>query len=78
MYLVHRLIAAMLNVNNNLKGDPVQTYIDDANNLLGTAQLPQQINPNSALGQQMLGDATILDSYNNNNITTAASISGQR
>jgi hypothetical protein len=73
MYLVHRLIGAMLNVNNNLKGDPVQTYIDDAHNLLGTAQLPQQINPSSPLGQQMLGDAAILDSYNNNYVTTAAS-----
>ena len=35
MYLAHRLIGALLNINNNLKGDPVQTYIDDANNLLG-------------------------------------------
>ena len=73
MYLVHRLIAAMLNVSNNLKGDPVQTYIDDANNLLGGVQLPQQIDPNSTVGQQMLGDAAMLDSYNNNNVTTAAS-----
>lgn len=73
MYLVHRLIGAMLNVNNNLKGDPVQTYIDDANNLLGNAQLPQRIDPNSTIGQQMMGDAALLDSYNNNNITTAAS-----
>jgi hypothetical protein len=73
MYLVHRLIGALLNVNNNLKGDPVQTYIDDANNLLGTTQLPQQINPNSSVGQQMLGDASILDSYNNNYVSTAAS-----
>jgi hypothetical protein len=50
----------------------VQTYIDDANNLLGTTQLPQQIDPNSPVGQQMLGDATLLDSYNNNYVTTAA------
>jgi len=73
MYLVHRLIGAMLNMGNNLKGDPVQTYIDDANNLLGNAQLPQQIDPNSTVGQQMMGDAAMLDSYNNNYITTAAS-----
>jgi len=73
MYLVHRLIGAMLNVGNNLKGDPVQTYIDDANNLLGNGQLPLQIDPRSTVGQQMLGDAAMLDSYNNNNITTAAS-----
>ena len=73
MYLVHRLIGAMLNMNNNLKGDPVQTYIDDANNLLGNTQLPAQIDPNSVVGQQMMGDAAMLESYNNNNITTAAS-----
>jgi hypothetical protein len=72
MYLVHRLIAALLNFSNNMKGDPVQTYIDDANNLLGSAQLPQQINPNSPVGQQMLGDAGLLDSFNNNYISTAA------
>lgn len=73
MYLVHRLIAALLNVNNGTKGDPVQAIIDDANNLLGTAQLPQQIDPSSAVGLQMLGDAAVLDSYNQNGITTAAS-----
>ena len=73
MYLVHRLIGAMLNVNNGSKQDPIQTYIDDANTLLGNAQLPQQVDPNSPLGQQMLGDAAMLDSYNSNYITTAAS-----
>lgn len=73
MYLVHRLIGALLNINNNLKGDPVQTYIDDANNLLGSTQLPQQIDPSSPVGQQMLGDASLLDSYNNNYVTTAGS-----
>jgi len=74
VYLVHRLIAALLNVGNGTKGDPVQAIIDDANNLLGAGgRLPQGINPSSAVGQQMMGDAAILDSYNNNNITTAAS-----
>jgi hypothetical protein len=72
MYLLHRLIGAMLNVNNGTKQDPVQTYVDDANNLLLNTQLPAQIDPNSPLGQQMLGDAAMLDSYNNNNVTTAA------
>ncbi|MGA2902375.1 MAG: hypothetical protein ABSD98_00970 [Candidatus Korobacteraceae bacterium] len=73
MYLAHRLIGALLNIANGSKQDPVQSFIDDANLLLGNAQLPQQINPNSAVGQQMLGDAYVLDNYNNNNITTAAS-----
>jgi len=72
MYLVHRLIGALLNAANGSKQDPVQTFIDDANILLGTAPLPQQINPQSPVGQQMLGDGYVLDSYNNNNITTAA------
>jgi hypothetical protein len=72
MYLVHRLIAALLNVANGSKQDPVQTIVNDANVLLGTARLPQQINPSSAVGQQMLGDGSVLDSYNHNNITTAA------
>jgi len=73
MYLVRRLIAALLNVANGSKQDPVVTFVNDANVLLGTAQLPQQINPYSAVGQQMLGDAAVFDSYNHNNITTAAS-----
>jgi len=73
LYLAHRLIGALLNVNNNLKGDPVQTVIDDANTLLGTGGLPQYVDPSSPAGQQMMGDAAVLDSYNNNNITTAAS-----
>ena len=74
VYLVHRLIAALLNVGNGTKGDPVQAIIDDANNLLGAGgRLPQGIDPSSAVGQQMMGDAAVLDSYNNNNITTAAS-----
>lgn len=72
LYLAHRLIGALLNVNNNLKGDPVQTVIDDANTLLGTGGLPQNVDPSSPAGQQMMGDAAVLDSYNNNNITTAA------
>ena len=63
----------MLNINNGSKGDPVQTFINDANNLLGLGRLPLQIDPSSAVGQQMQGDAAILDSYNNNNITTASS-----
>jgi len=71
MYLVHRLIGAMLNINNSSKQDPAQSFIDDANVLLGNTQLPAGVNPNSALGQQMLGDAWVLDNYNNNNITTA-------
>jgi len=73
MYLAHRLIAAMLNVNNGTKQDPIQRYIDDANLLLSNGQLPQQVDPHSSLGQQMLGDAAMLDSYNGNYITTAGS-----
>jgi hypothetical protein len=72
MYLVHRLIGAMLNIGNGTKQDPVQTFIDDANNLLLNTQLPLGTNPNSPLGQQMLGDGVMLDSYNNNNVTTAS------
>ncbi len=72
MYLVHRLIGTMLNIGNGSKQDPAQSFIDDANTLLGGLQLPAQVNPNSGLGAQMLGDAYVLDNYNNNNITTAA------
>lgn len=73
MFLVHRLIGAMLNIGNvGTKQDPVQTFIDDANNLLLNTQLPAGINPNSPIGMQLMGDGWILDSYNNNSITTAS------
>jgi hypothetical protein len=71
MYLVPRLIAALLNVGNGTEEDPVQTFVDDANGLLAGTPLPKQIGPNSPAGQQMMGDAVVLDSYNNN-VTTAA------
>jgi hypothetical protein len=72
MYLAHRLIAATLNTLNNLSGDPVQGMIDDSHNLLGGTQLPLNIDPHSAAGQQMVGNGRILDNYNNTYMTSAS------
>ena len=65
------MIGAMLNIANGTPAGP-DAGDDDANNLLGDSQLPMRVDPSSALGQQMMGDAYMLDSYNNNNATTAA------
>jgi hypothetical protein len=40
---------------------------------MGSGILPEHINPSSPVGQQMVGDAAILDGYNNGQITTACS-----
>jgi len=71
--LAHQLIAALLNIDNGTTGIPIQSTIADANNLIGSGILPENVNPSSPLGQQMEGDASILDQYNNGLITTACS-----
>ncbi|HZP24484.1 MAG TPA: hypothetical protein VFB04_13620 [Terriglobales bacterium] len=67
--LAHQLIAALLNIANGTTSLPIQTTLADANNLIGSGIIPENIAPSSPTGQQMEGDATILNSYNNGQIT---------
>lgn len=71
MELAHQLIAALLNIANGTDATPIQATLADANNLIGPGIIPQSIDPNSTLGQQMEGDASILDEFNNGDITDA-------
>lgn len=63
--LAHQLIAALLNIDNGTDGTPVQPTIADANNLIGAGPLPEHIPSSSPIGQQMVGDANVLDNFNN-------------
>jgi len=69
LILAHQLIAALLNIAHGSDSTPVSTIISDANNALGGARIPQDIAPNSTLGQRMINDAAILDNYNNGKLT---------
>jgi hypothetical protein len=71
--LAHQLIAALLNIDNGTTGIPVQSVINDANNLLGAGPIPENVKASSPIGQQMEGDAAVLDSYNSGQITNACS-----
>ena len=80
--LAHQLIAAKLNLFNGAprlihtgispSGDEIIfLFTNDADQLLGSGQLPQHVDPASSLGQQMSVDAAILQSYNTGAFTTA-------
>jgi hypothetical protein len=80
--LARQLIAAKLNLFNGAprivhtglgppSGDEIIfIFTNDADQLLGSGQLPQQVDPASSLGQQMSADAAILESYNAGAFTT--------
>ena len=51
---------------------PVSATITDADSLLsqfGTNRLPYSVPTSSAIGQQMVNDANVLDRYNNGDLT---------
>jgi len=74
--LAHQLIAANLNVLSGTDPSPIQTTLDDANNLLGSGIVPERISPSSPIGQQMINDESVLDDFNNGGITNACSGGG--
>jgi len=69
--LAHQLIAANLNIDAGTDATPIQSVLSDANSLLGGGTVPEGIAPSSTLGQQMENDESILDDFNNGDITTA-------
>ena len=72
LILADQLIAAKLNIADGSNPASVSTTITDANNLLsqfGTNRLPYSVTTSSAIGQQMVNDANVLDRYNNGDLT---------
>jgi YVTN family beta-propeller protein len=69
--LAHQLIAAKLNIANVSNPNPIRSTIADADKLLSQffGKLPYNVETSSAVGQQMVNDANMLDRYNNGNLT---------
>jgi hypothetical protein len=71
LILANQLIAAKLNIANVSNPTAISATIADADRLLSgfTGKLPYQVRPSSATGQAMVGVATVLQSYNNGELT---------
>jgi Concanavalin A-like lectin/glucanases superfamily len=72
LILADQLIAAKLNIANGSNLAPISSTITDADRLLsqfGTNKLPYNVRASSAIGQQMVNDANVLDRYNNGDLT---------
>ena len=72
LILADQLIAAKLNIANGSDPTPISTTITDADSLLsqfGNLRLPYNVKTSSAIGQQMVNDANVLDRYNNGDLT---------
>jgi hypothetical protein len=69
--LAHQLIAAKLNIANGSNSAPISSTIADADNLLSQfpGKLPYNVRTFSAIGQQMVNKANVLDRYNNGDLT---------
>jgi YVTN family beta-propeller protein len=69
--LAHQLIAAKLNIANGSNPAPIRSAIADADKLLSQFfdKLPYNVETSSAIGQQMVNDANVLDRYNNGDLT---------
>jgi len=69
--LAHQLIAAKLNIANGSNPNPIRIAIADADKLLSQffGKLPYNVATSSAIGQQMVNDANVLDRYNNGDLT---------
>jgi hypothetical protein len=70
--LAHQLIAAKLDIGIGSDPTPISATIKDADSLLsqfGTNRLPYSVPTSSAIGQQMVNDANVLDRYNNGDLT---------
>lgn len=77
LILAHELIAALLNLANGApEPTSVTNAIADADAALAAGPIPEGIAPSSALGQQMVTDAEILDNYNNGLLTPACGSGG--
>jgi len=73
LILADQLIAAKLNIVNGSNPTPIHTTSADADRLLSglLGKLPYAVDPSSATGQQLVNDATSLESYNTGTLTPA-------
>ncbi len=71
MILAYQLIVAKLNIANGSNPTPVASTIADADSLLSgfPGKLPYHVKSSSPTGQAMVNDASVLDSYNNGQLT---------
>src|SRR5262245_50626979 len=69
--LAHQLIAAKLNIANGSNPAPIRSAIADADKLLSqfSDKLPYNVETSSAIGQQMVNDANVLDRYHTSDLT---------
>ncbi len=71
--LAHQLTAAKLNIASGSNPAPIRSTIADADKLLSQfiffGKLPYNVGTSSAIGQQMVNDANVLDRYNNGALT---------
>jgi hypothetical protein len=76
LILAHQLIAAKLNVANGVDPAPVADVIMQADNLLAqfAGPLPYGVRPSSIIGQVMINDAAVLDSFNRSELTPGCPI----
>jgi hypothetical protein len=72
LIMADKLIAAKLNIANGSNPTPISTTIADADRLLSgfTGKLPFHVRPSSGTGQAMVDTATVLQSYNNGELTS--------
>jgi len=60
-----------LNIISGTDSTPIQQTLSDANSLLGSGTVPEGVSPSSPAGQQMEEDVSVLDDFNNGDITNA-------
>jgi len=71
LILAYQWIAAQLNIANGSDPTPVAAAIAQANSLLSACTLPCGVKASSALGQQMIAVAALLEQYNSGLLTTS-------
>jgi hypothetical protein len=71
LILAGQLIAAKLNIANGSNPTPINATITEADRLLNgfTGKLPYHVRPSSVTGKAMVDAATLLQSYNNGEMT---------
>jgi YVTN family beta-propeller protein len=70
--LANQLLAAKLSIAHGATPSPIGATILEADSLLSrgfSGKLPYRMAPSSPTGQQMVDDATVLESYNNGDLT---------
>ena len=73
LILADQLIAAKLSIAGDSNPGPIASTISSADSLLAAqpGRLPYHVKPSSTTGQAMVNDGDILNSYNNDALTTS-------